>query len=326
MLSCFKPNLMTARLDPDSGLIRYTFEGRADYTDPSEYGCIDDLSTKGRYQFLIPCGRCLGCQIDYSREWANRMIIELQDSSDAIFVTLTYNDLHLSYGDTGNATLNKRDVQLFFKRLRKCFPDRRIRYYIAGEYGPSTLRPHYHAIIYGLGLSDFPDLRYVGHNDLKQPYYSSLTFEKTWSKGFVQMSEVSYRTCAYVARYVLKKHYSDDSVWHDRHVLPEFNESSRKPGIGMMRAAEMVQSGFSKFAIPCVDGVREVMLPKPFLRHCKNAGIGVDKVMDILYNRQKESYARLISTLLYTDQQFVEYLRSNEFKLAGKISLLPERK
>ena len=75
----------------------------------------------------IPCGKCLGCRLEYSRQWANRCMLELGYHESSWFVTLTYDDAHLPrsfYGnpDTGEAvpcaTLYKRDFQLFMKRLR----------------------------------------------------------------------------------------------------------------------------------------------------------------------------------------------------------------
>lgn len=49
----------------------------------------------------------------------------------------------------------KKDIQNFLKRLRKkidklnlSYNDKKIRYYIASEYGPITKRPHYHGIIF----------------------------------------------------------------------------------------------------------------------------------------------------------------------------------
>lgn len=44
-------------------------------------------------------------------------------------------------------TLCKRDLQLFFKRLRKRTHEK-IKYYAVGEYGTDNWRPHYHAIIF----------------------------------------------------------------------------------------------------------------------------------------------------------------------------------
>ena len=40
----------------------------------------------------IPCGRCIGCRIDYSRAWADRCMLEMMDHKSNYFLTLTYND------------------------------------------------------------------------------------------------------------------------------------------------------------------------------------------------------------------------------------------
>lgn len=96
----------------------------------------------------IPCGHCIGCRLDQSRQWADRMMLELEHTGKAIFLTLTYDNDHVPLSvddDTGEFswfTLNKRDLQLFFKRLRKKFSDKEVRYYAVGEYGSNTLRPH----------------------------------------------------------------------------------------------------------------------------------------------------------------------------------------
>lgn len=154
--------------------------------------------------------------MDYARQWRDRMLFELHDSPSAVFVTLTYNPESLPTNtffdfdlqtEIVEPTLSVRDVQLFFKRLRKKFTGRRIRYYLCGEYGPKTFRPHYHAIIYGLSMVDFPDAVIQGYNELGQAHFSSLSFDNIWSKGFCRFSPVSSQTCAYVSRYVTKKHY-----------------------------------------------------------------------------------------------------------------------
>lgn len=47
--------------------------------------------------------------------------------------------------------LNKRDIQLFIKRLRKNiskYSNEKIRYYAVGEYGPVHFRPHFHILLW----------------------------------------------------------------------------------------------------------------------------------------------------------------------------------
>ena len=102
------------------------------------------LFIDGRYYdrsklLQIPCGQCVGCRLEYSRQWANRCMLELQYHDSAYFATFTYDDDHVprtAYGDpaTGEAipalTLDKRDFQLLMKRIRKNFPNDKIRFYV----------------------------------------------------------------------------------------------------------------------------------------------------------------------------------------------------
>lgn len=79
---------------------------------------------KTYYDFkYIPCGKCIGCRLDYSRNWANRMIMELDYHEDAWFITLTYNNDYVPHNpvydkDTGeylydSQTLRKSMCRLF---------------------------------------------------------------------------------------------------------------------------------------------------------------------------------------------------------------------
>lgn len=325
-MSCFNPSVMTCSVDPDTGSLVYTFDGKAKYDNPLDFGDISSLSSVGRYRFLVPCRKCLGCQIDYSRDWANRMIIELQDNPKALFLTLTYNNAHLPMTDEGYSTLCKRDVQLFFKRLRRHFDGVRIRYYLAGEYGSCTFRPHYHAIVYGIGLSDFSDLEYRGCNERKDPFYSSRVMSDIWSNGFILMSDVTWKTCAYVARYVLKKQGKSSDFHVSRGSVPEFNLSSRCPGIGLLHSRDYVLSGNDMFDLDGRDGVHSISLPKSMLRNVRRTEqIDVDKVQDIVYSRSMDASARLKSNLLFSEKSFYDFLKSKEARLSGKIKLLPER-
>lgn len=197
----------------------------------------------------LPCGQCIGCRLQRSREWANRCMMELQDHDSAYFVTLTYDNAHVprSYypdPDTGeaceNLTLRPDDFTKFMKRLRKAFPDDHIRYFMAGEYGSKTWRPHYHAIIYGLHLDD---LKPYGFNELHQAYYTSEKLSNVWGLynrktktydrfGMVIVADVTWETCAYTARYIMKKLNGPAAEFYDKFALvPQFNRMSRDPGL-----------------------------------------------------------------------------------------------
>lgn len=267
-MSCFNPNYMECFVDDYTGLVSYIFKGNARYTNPLTYGRFSDLADNGKYSFLIPCRHCLGCHIDYSRTWANRLCIELNDVKKAVFVTLTYNNENLPLTNEGVPTLNLRDIQLFMKRLRKKFSQHRIRYFLAGEYGPKNKRPHYHAIIFGLSLDDF-DLRLYKYNELKQPVYTSSVLEDVWTNGFVTLAEVNYRTCAYVSRYILKKHYSFGLA--DLHgAKQEFVVSSRRPGIGLLNYDKYLEKGIDHLTINTGDDVHTFPIPKSILKKGQN--------------------------------------------------------
>lgn len=195
----------------------------------------------GKEVVQVPCGQCIGCRIDRSREWANRCMLELQYHDSAYFVTLTYDDFHVPksfYPDpeTGEAhtsfTLCKRDFQLWMKRLRKKFSDDKIRFFACGEYGGETKRPHYHAIVFGLHLSDLVKYKTVREGDSYYTYYNSESIQETWPNGFVVVGEVTWESCAYVARYVTKKLTGNMAEFYEKfNLVPEFSDMSRRPGI-----------------------------------------------------------------------------------------------
>lgn len=144
------------------------------------------------------------------------------------FLTLTLDDSNLTVSPlTGCLTLNPRDLELFWKRLRKNIGP--FRYYACGEYGDTTGRPHYHAILFGLPITD--KKHYTTKNDI--PLYTSDTIQKEWKLGQIWLGDVTFESCAYVARYVMKKFFGNWAELYDvEDIYPEFSRMSRRPGIG----------------------------------------------------------------------------------------------
>ena len=187
---------------------------------------------KGYEYITIPCGHCIGCRLKYSRTWADRCMLEASYHTDNVFLTLTYDDDHLPdpLHDSPIHPLEKRQLQLFLKRLRKRFSDQKIRYFACGEYGGASMRPHYHLILFGLKLSD---IKLLYKNDDQFRYYTSDSIHDCWPYGYHIITSVNWDTCAYVARYIVKKQYgAAASVYDDYNFPPEFTLMSRKPGIG----------------------------------------------------------------------------------------------
>ncbi len=181
----------------------------------------------------LPCGRCIGCRIDRSRQWAVRCVHEASLYEDNSFITLTYAPDFLPEG----GTLIKRHFQLFMKRLRK-IAKKKIRYYHCGEYGEELGRPHYHALLFGY---DFPD-KILWKEIRGNRIFTSGLLDETWGKGFCSVGAVSFQSAAYVARYILKKQLGRTAPAHYQTVdevtgeifnrLAEYTTMSLKPGIG----------------------------------------------------------------------------------------------
>ncbi len=182
----------------------------------------------------LPCGRCIGCRIDKSKQWAVRCVHEAQLYENNSFISLTYSDKHLP-PDGG---LCPRHFQLFMKRLRKYFAPLTIRFYQCGEYGEQFGRPHYHALLFNL---EFPDKEIFKINQ-GTPLYISPILEKIWGKGFCSIGEVNIKTAGYVSRYIMKKitgepaheHYTkiNTDTGEIYQVEPEYTTMSLRPGIG----------------------------------------------------------------------------------------------
>lgn len=312
-MPCNIPTLAIPDGFTETGKIKYKMLGR--YTLALQKDYPDGI--------MIPCGRCKGCRADKAREWADRMMLELDHSKKAVFITLTYDDDHIPLvldQSSGQLvpTLRKRDFQLFMKRLRKQFPAVELRYYLCGEYGEKTKRCHGHLILFGIGLDYFPDIRPKGQNEFKDQYYiSDWLSEQIWQKGFCLLSEVSWKTCAYVARYVRKKL----DIWHDdadKVIEPEFALMSRNPGIGAYFLKEnMDKLHDSTISIGTVQGGKEVRLPSQLLRFLPD-----DVREPMMKERMRYATDNALAKLYQTDLSDMEMSMIEEKKLEKTDSLL----
>ena len=183
---------------------------------------------KIRRELSLPCGRCIGCRIARARAWAIRCVHESQCHDDSVFVTLTYDDAHLK-----SPSLEYRDFQLFIKRLRK-FKGGGVRFFACGEYGEENLRPHFHALLFGVS--------FVARELIGKSLYRSPELERLWPFGMSSFGDVTFQSAGYVARYSVKKITGDLADEHYKRldvasgeivsVVPEFGRMSLKPGIG----------------------------------------------------------------------------------------------
>ncbi len=206
----------------------YPLEG---FRDPSG-GFVFARHKSTGLAMKVPCGRCIGCKLERSRQWAVRCMHEASLHEDTSFITLTYSDEDLPrFG-----SLLMDDWQKFFKRLRRRVG--KVRFFGCGEYGERLGRPHYHACIFGYGFPDkVPWTTRGGHT-----VYRSPLLESVWTFGQSEIGSLTFDSAAYVARYCVKKITGKDAEAHYECVdpetgemgsrLPEFATMSRRPGIG----------------------------------------------------------------------------------------------
>lgn len=182
---------------------------------------------------VVPCGQCIGCKLERSRQWAVRIMHEAAMHEDNCFLTLTYDDEHLP----ADGSLRKADFQNFMKKVRKVHGTG-VSYFHCGEYGDLTWRPHYHAILFGV---DFRDRVGFCRGRAGFSSYTSESLQAFWEHGLATVGDCATASAAYVARYCLKKVTGDRAADHYQRITPdgevywlepEYATMSKRPAIG----------------------------------------------------------------------------------------------
>lgn len=283
----------------------------------------------------IPCGHCVGCLLERSRQWADRCMLEAKYHEKNSFLTLTYSDENLpaqgfTVDDDGVCSdapffsLDKRDLQLFMKRLRKEIYPLKCRYFACGEYGSHSLRPHIHIILFGYDFSD--DRVFYKKNFRGEKYFTSPKLDKLWDKGIAVICDVSWDTCAYVARYCLKKRDNQmKDFYNEFNVQPEFTTMSRRPGIARQYYDDNKEKIYETMEIFISDekGSRKLYPPRYF-----------DRLYDVDYpsdferiKKDRVEFAKMRKELELqnTDLDYLEYLKVKEYNFHNKTKIFNER-
>lgn len=159
--------------------------------------------------------------------------------------------------------LSKRDVQLFLKRLRKHVTTEKIRYFVAGEYGPLHYRPHYHLMLW---FEKQETLSFIQQN-----------INKIWTFGNID-AQVSFNKCSsYVASYVNSNCYLPQLLKSSQ--VKPFCCHSRFLGEKILRSKreEIYKSSYSQIinqVVPLDGDYRNVVLWRTlktyYFPRCKN--------------------------------------------------------
>jgi hypothetical protein len=119
--------------------------------------CTSPLNLGSR---IVPCGKCYACRSKRRNQWSARLTEEARyherNGKQNLFITLTYDEENVPFVQTDAGPVRVavlQDVSAFLKRLRKSLYGSKkgdLRFFAVSEYGPKTLRPHFHIILFGL--------------------------------------------------------------------------------------------------------------------------------------------------------------------------------
>ena len=248
--------------------------------------CLQPLTIKtakvrmdGKYLVHVPCGKCPKCKKLKRDSWSFRLNHLHNKSLQSQFITFTYDPIHLPRTDSYVPTLCKRDIQLFFKKLRKAqkqIDDTPIKYYLVGEYGTRTNRPHYHALMFGVN--------------------PNININRVWGKGFTLSLPIKQGGIQYVLKYITKQPNKVNDA------LPEFSLSSK--GIGedyltanIMQYHKQIQNSY----LILENGVK-MPIPKYYKEKLYSSSNGErEKVTVYLMNRYQKT----------EKQKHAQYMRQN---------------
>lgn len=288
---------------------------------------------------VLPCGQCVGCRLERSRQWAVRIMHEAQMHASSYFVTLTYAPENLPV----QGQLVYSHFQKFMRRLRKWQPDKKyeewyeevtdevtgdvvrvkrrrllnpIRFFMCGEYGEQFSRPHFHACLFGLRFDDLKLFSTAGGNRL----YTSDTLSSLWTDGFASVAELSFDSAAYVARYCVKKvngkladdHYrKTDLITGEIYEMePEFSHMSLKPGIG----AKWFEKYWKEVAVKDSVRVNGANAKPPRFYDKRLLVIDPDKYDEI-------AYERYLTSVEFQDHTSPDRLRVREEIARARLNL-----
>lgn len=203
----------------------------------------------------VPCGKCPQCTASLASGWAFRLLMEERHSISSHFITFTYAPDNLPLSQTGRPTLNKIDVQAFFKRLRQIemragnpVP---IKYYAVGEYGSQTKRPHYHAIIFNANV-DSIELAWSQRDGDYKPVQI----------GEIYYGDVCGASIGYTLKYISKRKTVPSNPYDDRQ--PEKSLMSKGLGLSYLsknmlswHLADLHNRNYCQ-----MDGGRKIAMPR----------------------------------------------------------------
>ena len=272
---------------------------------------------------VFACGQCYACRVNYTSMWSLRLLYELKEWDSASFVTLTYDNEHLK-----SNSLVKEDFQNFMKRVRRDLPtDRKIKYYMCGEYGDKSFRPHFHSIIFGLDNYSKEDRELIKENWGKCEDFLFEPISRFRKHSAIE--PVCRESIQYVCGYVQKKLKGQNAVerYDKRGLVRPYNTCSNGIGLNfcLQNKDRLIKNGFTfynghKIGLPRYFrdklGVKQVDLitddasfderqsqclddiEKDFIDYCKQFGLDYSQKIENL-SMYERRYKQFLDNRLY---------------------------
>lgn len=164
--------------------------------------------------FVVPCGKCVECLAQDAKDWTLRMMLEYEVSDTAWFITLTFDEEHCPISVTKDDT--RRFMNSMRQKYKRMCADvgcsvQPLKYFVVGEYGRESGRPHYHIMLFNFPCRDWRALQQF--------------CEEIWHRGFVKVEPCTFETSGYVAKYLTK-------IDPRPHEVKPYRTMSLKPAIG----------------------------------------------------------------------------------------------
>lgn len=309
----------------------------------------------------IPCRKCWACQLNYSAEWATRIMLEAKKDECNWFITLTYDDEHLPIAEkidlpdgttyendgTWTGTLYEKHMITFLNTLRKEYEDagyKGIKYFYCGEYGETTHRPHFHIILLHcpLKIKEFYDC----HVDTNyKAHWKSKQIERIWAeyvyntdgshvmengekkrvkRGMVDICELEWSCAAYVARYCTKKlsYDIDKTEYYKNGKMPEFIRMSKGIGFDYFKNNWKEIYKTDEIIMRTVQGnIGSAKPPKAFDRKLEQINPEMLEMIKKSRTKAAERAEKYLET--QTDRTEYENLILDAEKVKTKMKLLP---
>ena len=178
-------------------------------------------------------------------------------------------------------------------------------------------------LAYGLHV---PDLQYYKTTSEGNEYYTSEYLNRIWGKGFIIVGKLTWNSCAYVSRYVMKKRMGKDEFgltakdrYFEAGLQPEFVRMSLKPGIGQKYFEDHKNEIYRNDEIILPGGKKPIRMkpPKKFDEWFEEEA--PERMQEIKEEREQQVKQNQHNQLKNTSLTYCEMLSTQERTLKKKM-------